>query len=91
MYQFFVRHPFIFLGGGRKSFELPCIIWSVPNFIRIIGNYIYLMIIGMIIQLEFICESYKFKELGSKLSLISRLDTVFQSRWETFSKAQPPF
>ena len=24
MHQFFVRHPFIFLGGGRINFELPC-------------------------------------------------------------------
>ena len=25
MHQTFVSYPFIFLGGGRKSFELPCI------------------------------------------------------------------
>ena len=26
MHQTFVRYPFIGLGGGRKSFELPCIV-----------------------------------------------------------------
>ena len=37
MHPIFVSHPLIFLGGGRKSFELPCIYVVLRSCIFFIG------------------------------------------------------
>ena len=69
MHQFLVRHPFIFLGGGRKSFELPCI-------------YVYIRwIISLLVYSQFLaCEGgYVVLRYVQKTLLLLNLPRVVSS------------